>query len=219
MNTPARVSPLMDIHAARAASWVELEDMRSVAAFAGESAAHLQTVAIGDLSHHRRFGVKGPGAANALASLGITTPARANAWVTSGDALILRLGLTEYLVEDASGDATVRSVSGLPTAPDVYPVPRFDAALVLAGPQAIELFRQTCAVDMTTVSAERGDLVLTSMVGVSVTVAAVPSGSNTVYRVWCDGTYGAYLWETLCEVAQDLGGGPVGTEALLRAGC
>jgi len=62
-------------------------------------------------------------------------------------------------------------------------------------------------------------LVLTSMVGVGVTVAAVPSGSNTAYRVWCDGTYGAYLWETLCEVAQDLGGGPVGTEALLRAGC
>jgi sarcosine oxidase subunit gamma len=63
--------------------------------------------------------------------------------------------------------------------------------------------------------------VLTSMVGVGVTVIAetaasvsASSGSAWRYRIWCDGTFGAYLWQTLVEVARDLGGGPVGLEAL-----
>jgi sarcosine oxidase subunit gamma len=34
------------------------------------------------------------------------------------------------------------------------------------------------------------------------------------YRIWCDGTYGVYLWATLVGVARDLGGGPVGLGAL-----
>ncbi len=219
MSAPARVSPLSDAQSARAAAWLELEAMRCVERFTGEQASSLQTVAIGDLSHCRRTGLKGPGAAAALAGLGLTTPDRPNAWCRSGDSLVLRLGLTEYLVEDARGASAVERVSALPAASDVYPVPRFDAALLVSGPQAIELFREICAIDIGALSAARGDLALTSMVGVGVTVAATPAGADadaTVYRVWCDGTYGGYLWQTLCDVAADLGGGPVGAGLLLK---
>ena len=127
-----------------------------------------------------------------------------------------RLGLTEYLIEDSAGGHTAAKVRALPDTAGVYPVPRFDAELVVAGPQAIDLFRQTCAVDLSTLDAAGGALALTSMVGVGVTVAAVMTPAGVTYRIWCDGTYGGYLWETLCEVAEDMGGGPIGHDALSR---
>ncbi|MFX7329057.1 hypothetical protein ABTI69_19930, partial [Acinetobacter baumannii] len=59
-------------------------------------------------------------------------------------------------------------------------------------------------------------LVMTSMVGVGVTAIALDGADGTYFRLWCDGTYGGYLWATLVEVAADLGGGAVGLEALGR---
>lgn len=217
MSLPLRVSPLTDVQAARAARWVDIEDMPSVAAFVGENERHLDVVVLGDLSFRRRTGVKGPGAAAALADAGLATPARPNSWCRSEGAIVARLGLTEYLVEDSSGSAAVSRVLSMPVGPDVYPVPRYDAALVVAGPQAPDLFRQTCAVDISTLDSS-GALVLTSMVGVGVTVAAVMTPAGVSYRIWCDGTYGGYLWETLCGVAEEMGGGWLGTESLSKIG-
>ena len=216
MSLPVRTSPLADVQVAHAARWIDLENMQSVAAFGREPSAALDVVAIGDLSYRRRIGVKGPGAAAALAGLGLATPAQPNSWCRTEDAIVARLGLTEYLIEDSAGGDTVAKVLALPDTAGVYPVPRFDAELVVAGPQAIDLFRQTCAVDLSTLDAAGGALALTSMVGVGVTVAAVMTPAGVTYRIWCDGTYGGYLWETLCEVADDMGGGPIGHDALSR---
>lgn len=216
MSLPVRTSPLADVQVAHAARWVDLENMQSVAAFERQRATALEVVAIGDLSHRRRTGVKGPGAAAALAGLGLATPARPNSWCRSAAAIVARLGLTEYLIEDSVGGDAVAAVLALPPASGVYPVPRFDAELVVAGPQAVDLFRQTCAVDVGALDAAGGALALTSMVGVGVTVAAVMTPAGVTYRIWCDGTYGGYLWETLCEVAEDMGGGAIGHDALDR---
>ena len=216
MSLPVRTSPLADLQAAHAARWCEVEGMQSVAAFGRERASALEVVAVGDLSHRRRAGIKGPGAAAALAGLGLATPAQPNSWCRSEAALVARLGLTEYLIEDSAGGDTVDKVLALPDMDGVYPVPRFDAELVIAGPQAVDLFRQTCAVDVATLDAAGGALALTSMVGVGVTVAAVMTPAGVTFRVWCDGTYGGYLWETLSEVAEEMGGGPVGHDVLSR---
>lgn len=216
MSLPVRTSPLADVQVAQAARWIDLENMPSVAAFEREAAEALDVVAIGDLSHRRRIGVKGPGAAAALAALGLATPAQPNSWCRTADAIVARLGLTEYLIEDSAGGDAVSRVQALPDTAGVYPVPRFDAELVVAGPQAVDLFRQTCAVDLSTLDAAGGALALTSMVGVGVTVAAVMTPAGVTYRIWCDGTYGGYLWQTLCEVAEDMGGGWIGYETLAR---
>lgn len=215
MSPPVRTSPLFDVQAARAARWTDAEEMRCVAAFERETAAALDVVAIGDLSHRRRVGVKGPGAAAALAGLGLATPAKPNSWCRNEEAIVARLGLTEYLIEDRAGGDTVAKVRALPPTAGVYPVPRFDAELLVAGPQAVDLFRQTCAVDVSTLDAAGGALALTAMVGVGVTVAAVMTPVGVSYRIWCDGTYGGYLWETLCEVARDMGGAAIGHDAVL----
>ena len=71
-----------------------------------------------------------------------------------------------------------------------------------------------------TIPAANREATLTSMVGVSVTIikqplqSGHPAGEELCYRIWCDGTYGAYLWETLLEIATDLGGGPIGLAEL-----
>ncbi len=216
MSTPARVSPLADVQSAHAARWTEIEHMRVVAAFSNEQANALNAVALGDLSHRPRAGVKGPGAAAALSAAGIGTPPQPNRWCRSEGALIARLGLTEYLIEaDQSNDAVSRELA-LPDTPNVYPVPHYDAALLIIGPKAIDLFRQTCSVDMATLDPNVGALVLTSVVGVGATVAALQTPVGFAYQVWLDGTYASYMWETLCEIAHDMGGGPIGSESLSR---
>jgi sarcosine oxidase subunit gamma len=55
---------------------------------------------------------------------------------------------------------------------------------------------------------------MTSMAGVSVTMARWLRGDMPLYRIWCDGSFGPYLWKTLLEVARDLGGGAIGVAAL-----
>jgi len=217
MSTPARVSPLSDAQMNDAARWVEHEQMRVVAAFHHEQAASLNSVAIGDLSFRRRTGVKGPGAAAALNAAGVSTPTQPNQWRLSEGALVARLGLTEYLIEQHSAPDAVSRVLSLSAAADVYPVPHYDAALIILGPLAADLFRQTCSVDMATLDASQGALVLTSVVGVGATVAAINTAAGIAYRMWFDGTYSSYMWETLCEIAQDMGGGPIGYGSLLKA--
>ena len=39
-------------------------------------------------------------------------------------------------------------------------------------------------------------------------------GEIPVFRVWCDGSYGAYLWEQLLDIARTTGGAAVGIQAI-----
>lgn len=217
MSAPVRVSPLLDAQRSQASKWTQPEGMQSVAAFGPTDAAHLHQVGIGDLSFRRRAGVKGPGAAAWLKSLDIETPERPNSWLRMPDGtLVLRLGMTEFLVEDVPGGAHAARLQAAAPAHGVYPVPRFDASLVIAGREALELTRQTCAFDFATLSPQAQTVVMTSMVGVGITAIALNGSDGLRYRLWCDGTYGSYLWSTLVEVARDLGGGEVGLDALGR---
>ena len=67
-----------------------------------------------------------------------------------------------------------------------------------------DLLRQTCSVNFQGLSLAENPVILTLMVGVSVTI--IPIATDR-YRIWCDGTFGAYLWETLVTIAQELGRG------------
>jgi sarcosine oxidase subunit gamma len=55
---------------------------------------------------------------------------------------------------------------------------------------------------------------MTSMVGVSVLVLWHEQQGRPLFRIWCDGTFGPYLWQTLLEIAREAGGGAVGFSAL-----
>jgi sarcosine oxidase subunit gamma len=209
-----RIGPLHDAQRTASSRWTTQEKMPTPASFGADDAARLREAGIGDLSFTRRAGLKGPGAAAWLQERGMATPDRPNSWVRAQcGSLVARLGLTEYVVV-ASSDSPGLQTALRQVPRGVYPVARFDADLLLAGRQVHDLFKQTCAFDFESLDPTAQPLVMTSMVGVGVTVLALSIGSQRHYRLWCDGTYGGYLWNTLVEVAESLGGGAVGLEAL-----
>jgi len=112
------------------------------------------------------------------------------------------------------GTNVERLSAALRPAPGIYPVTRQDAAVVLTGASANELLVQTCNIDFQAWRLEQQTVVMTSMVGVSILVLWYPLEAQRCYRIWCDGTFGPYLWETLLEIVRELGGGAIGLERL-----
>jgi len=214
MSLPNPLSPIHAALLARNPVWSGRGDESpAVRAFDRDDAQRAAVLGIADLSHLPRAGAKGPGAADWLAGHGLPVPSQPNCWIPlQGGGLIARLGLTEYLVE---GDAAiVDALMQADRVAGVYPVLRQDASFALCGAQVNELLLQTCNVDFRTLDAEPSKLVITSMAGVGVTILATQSGGRPGYRLWCDGTYGLYLWDTLVEIAEELGGGCIGLDAL-----
>jgi sarcosine oxidase subunit gamma len=143
-------------------------------------------------------------------------PGRPNSWVrTEAGSLIARLGEAEFLLEDMQAPGIASAVgnelSGAPG--DVYPVLRQDLSLLLHGQRAASVLLETCSLDFRDLKTERGDLALTSMLGVSVLV--VPVGiAPAAYRIWADPSFGPYLWDTLLEIVASHGGGAAGWSQL-----
>ena len=170
--------------------------------------AAVARLGIADVSATARYGCKGPGTVAWLKSLGLPVPPQPNSWLPlDGGGLIARLGFTEFLIEGP--DALIAPLASAPRAAGVYPVLRQDAALILGGARLDELLRQTCNVNFRPLDPATRPVVLTSMVGVGVTVIPELRNGQPFVRVWCDGTYGHYLWETLLGIATELGGGAV----------
>ena len=172
-----------------------------------------------DCSWRQRFGCKGPEATPWLEALGFTVPQPANSCAfDANDILVARLGTTEFLVEAMS--ATTQSVIAARerlSVPGVYPVIRQDAAFFLGGPRATDLLLETCSYPFAS-DARSTPVVMTSMVGAGVTVVPRRAGETTDFNVWCDPSFGLYLWSTLVEIAQEMGGGAIadGQQSTLR---
>lgn len=214
MTTPLRTSPVFELLNAQAHPlWLQANAMQYAQTIANEASASAR-IGIGDVSFLPRFGVKGPHAAAWLAGYGLPVPGAANSWSPlPGGGLVARLGLSEFLVEHAPQLPLVQRLAdaaAATTAPGVYPVAREDAAFVLLGPLADDLLRQTCNINFRALDLNTRPVVLTSMAGIGVTVLPGVRDGVPRYRVWCDYTFGAYLWRTLLEIAVESGGGAVG---------
>lgn len=209
-----RRSPLHAQHAKHCTEWVTVNDMAMPGCYPvlGEAPSVLLT----DVSCGMRTGLKGSGASTWLASRGIPVPGRHNSWRrTEAGSLIARLGETEFLLEDMQTPGVAVAVGHeLGDAPgDVYPVLRQDVSLLLQGRHAGSVLLETCSLDFRELKAERGDLALTSMVGVSVLV--MPVGIlPSAYRIWADPSFGPYLWDTLLEIVAAQGGAAAGWSQL-----
>jgi sarcosine oxidase subunit gamma len=214
---PQRRSPLHDAAAALTPRWTNRDGMDVPFRFDGEDAQRMARLGIADLSWLVRCGLKGPHSVAWLTAQGIAVP-EVNCWgPLAGGGLVARLGKTEFLLEDASGGNRVQQLAAelakLPAG--VVPVLRQDAALALTGAALDTLLRQTCNVNFKTLDPKTRQLALTSMVGVPVVISPEEMAGMAGYRVWCDGTYGTYLWQTLLDVACELGGGAVGIGCLM----
>jgi sarcosine oxidase, subunit gamma len=201
-----RTSPVYDQLQQIDGEWREINGMRSLYTIPNEDTI-AQRLGIADLSYLTRFGVKGAGAAAWLEAQEIPIPNRPNSWTLLQEGgLIARLGVGEYLIESPVASRLAQGCQNLPA--KVYPVLRQDLAIALCGEAINELLLQTCNVNFQALP--QSSVILTSMIGVSVIV--IP---GEIYRIWCDGTFGAYFWETLVAIAQELGGSVVGAKRVI----
>lgn len=213
----ARTSPLHSAHEALNPVWITLNDMPVPLQFSTADDAARQKLGLGDLSFLPRFGLKGLGAGEWLRSHGVMPPAEINHWdeIEQGG-LVARLASSEFLVEDGLEGTTVARLAaelgrGIP---GVTPVFRQDASLAITGNEINSLLVQTCNVNFNSFPMDERRLVMTSMTGISVLVIRKLSDGVPLYRIWCDGTFGACLWKTLLQVSQELGGAAIGINSL-----
>jgi sarcosine oxidase subunit gamma len=210
-----RQSPVFDslsLSLPAATEWQTVNTMPT-AWITPNDADYAQRVGLCDRSFLNRFGVKGAGAADWLSSFGIPIPSQLNQWCDRPDGvLIARLGVTEFLIEDSIDSALTaqlkQQMANLP--PKIYPVLRQDVALSLIGSSVPDLLRQTCNVNFQALNLSDRPVILTSMIGVSVVVIPGEKEGVPFYRVWGDGTFGVYMWETLAAIAEEMGGGAIG---------
>ncbi len=211
-----RVSPFHGAPAVRDAHWSERNGMPVAFHLGDDDFARASILGLVDLSHLARTGFKGPGAAGWLEGLGFDLPPP-NGWKPStAGGLIARLATSEFFVEDVTGTGTVATIDRelAQLAEGVYPVPRQDAALALTGSRVNELLVQTCNVNFLDIGEQA--VVMTLMIGVAVLVVRQTIGGLGCHRVWCDPSFAPYLWNTLTEIAGELGGGPVGARVLVE---
>jgi sarcosine oxidase, subunit gamma len=167
----------------------------------------LAALTITDVSNLARYGVKGAQAAAWLAAHGVSIPDAPNTWALSGKTLVMRLGSTEFLLEDqAGGEACNKLLADTTRVPNVYKVPRADAAYLLAGSDVLNLLSELCALDLREAALLENAVVLTQVAGISATILRQNINGETVYRLWCDGTYAAFMSHTLAEIAVEIEG-------------
>jgi sarcosine oxidase, subunit gamma len=197
--------------------WEERAGMNFASRVADDDATKLNTVALADVSFRPRFGLKGPAAQRWLESQNVELPAKTNGWLSlAGGGVIARLGRSEFFIEDGAVDNVVDAIRNALAGgvPGVYPVIRQDAGFALAGLRVNELLVQTCNVNFEEFGPQEGIAVMTQMIGVSVLAIRINTEQMPCYRLWCDPTFAAYFWETLSEIAGELGGGVIGVDSL-----
>ena len=164
-----------------------------------------------------RLGLKGPRAAEWLATRGVDPPAGVNTWsapFAQADVLIARLGASEFFLEAHDQGALASLAAGLAAEPaGVYPVLREDFAFRLSGTGVHDVLAQVCNVDFAGLDLEAQPVIMTLMIGVA--VLAVPDGRGDArqYRFWCDPTFGPSLSETLGALIVECGGTITGESA------
>lgn len=212
-----RTSPVQAQLAPLQPQWEERLGMRIASKLPGDDAAKLGAVALADLSHLRKGGVKGPHAEIWLRAHDVPVPERANTWASlPAGGVIARLGRSEFFVENGPSGHVLDGIAGqFGTISDgVYPVIRQDAGFALAGARVNELLVQVCNVNFEAFGREENVAVMTQMIGVSILAIRVNPARVPCYRLWCDPTFAPYFRETLCGIAEELGGGAIGADAV-----
>jgi sarcosine oxidase gamma subunit len=174
-----------------------------------------------DLSQHRRFGCKGPGAEPWLTAAGYSVPREPNsALVDASGVLVMRLATSEFLIEAVDGGpervaSSRRQLGAAPRPTNVYPVARQDMVVGIRGPGIQSLLRQICSVDFVPLfdscGPAAGPISLTSMVGVGVVAWPRRTESGSTLRVWLDPSFAHYFWTTLLEVGRGVGATLIGS--------
>lgn len=210
-NTSTRRSPLHDLLAAVGAEFREHGG--------GSFAINLtsngmpDTLAVCDLSALNKYGVKGPDAESWLTDKGLDVPASifASSQLAAGG-VIARLGSDEFFFEDGIDNTLLPSLAKRAAAHrgQLFPVEHQEATFLLIGSRAREVLAQTCGINFD--EAPLGDIIFTRVAGVSCGVFPQLVDARLAYRMWIAPNYAVYLWQTLVEICESLGGAVIGAD-------
>lgn len=216
MTTITRRSPVHEALEHLKPRWGRVHDMPVALDFgdARAEAERARTLALCDVSALPRVTVKGPGAERWLREQGVEAPVAIYDAGRAGRAdVILRTGGAEFLIEDDIGGATAVNLiaAGKGGKPGVYCIPRQDASFLLTGTHANDVMLETCGVDF---SGREPRAVFSRVAGVSCAILPIAVNGIAAFQIWCDGSYGSYLWETLLEIVREKGGAAVGMSSV-----
>lgn len=178
---------------------------------------------LADVSHLARIGLKGPAAAAWLEQYGLAVPQRPNTWLPldtnstpEGWSLVARLGNAEFLLEQDGSTDLIRRMTDALARDQIggYPVLREDSEFVIGGGQAAAALTEVCSINFARIVGKQRPAIMTLMAGVAVLVVAQFEGPARRYRIWCDPSFGAYLWNTLNNVIADHSGAVLGMKQL-----
>ncbi|RKZ88658.1 MAG: sarcosine oxidase subunit gamma [Gammaproteobacteria bacterium] len=214
MSSVSKSTPVAYFQEKLNPTWGEMNGMQVAISFdtADIEEVRKQKLGVTDVSCLDRFGVKGPQAAKWLALQNIHIPDVPNTWVLDNNILVLRLGSTEFLIEDQFSSNTCNQLNKAfkTNKVGVYKVLRADAAFVVSGREIRTMLSELCKLDFSEKSLTPNQVMMTQLADISVIVVPEIINGKLIIRLWCDGTYGAYMWRVLHQLAQELGGGAVG---------
>lgn len=151
----------------------------------------------------RRRGVKGPGALTWLQRCGIAVPGMANRVIHWHGGRCLRLGNSEFLIEQDDPAAAPLIPDDAPADASAWVLLRSDRSVVLSGHPWPGALAQGCSFDFDRLRAEPDLVVMTLLAGISVTFVREPADTDAplTLRLWCDASHSAFLDQCLQQIA------------------
>jgi sarcosine oxidase, subunit gamma len=151
----------------------------------------------------RRWGVKGPGALAWLHSRGITIPGAPNRVIHWHGGRCLRLGNSEFLIEQDEITAAPLVPDDAPADANAWVLLRSDCCVVLSGHPWPAAMAQGCSFDFERLRADPDLVVMTLFAGISVTLVREPAGADAPLslRLWCDASHSLFLHQCLQQIA------------------
>jgi sarcosine oxidase subunit gamma len=168
-------------------------------------------LALCDLSALAKTGVKGPQAATWLAAQQLDVPQQTYDVTALPDGGVMtKISSNEFVLESGIANQTVSAIkAALGSVQDgAYHTEQQMATFFLSGVCAGEVLSQTCGVEFEQVV--NGRLLYSRIAGVSAAILPDTVNDLPVYRLWIGYNFGPALWQTLSQIAGELGGQVVG---------
>lgn len=212
------------------ANFVELGDAAVVSDYGNISAEaeRARRLGLADLSPLPRFGFKGNGTAEWLASRGLEIPADSNRATRQGDGgLALRLAPREIVIlgDVHGGNGTPQSLreawdseSLPPASPRGFPMPRNEthAWFLVTGSESAKMFAKICGVDLRPDYFSNGSIAQTSFARSNGIAVRDDQGETLAFHFLMDCASAEYMWGCLLDAMAEFDGGPVGLEAIWK---
>jgi len=175
----------------------------------------LEFLGLCDLSGLQKLGLKGRDAERWLVGEGIDVPATVfDSRPLESGGVIIRFGSDEFFLEEGISGSTVSTLAERIDSQNghVFRVEHQEATFLLTGSRSQEVLAQTCGINFAEVAQRR--VIFTRVAGVSCGLLPDAVGDIPVYRILVDPSYAVYLWETLVEICESLGGKMIGAGCL-----